>query len=132
MNAIRKLMTIPVAIAGCITGLVAAQYGLFVRAYLYCPPQLREGSDCYLEGWNAWPEGFLAVFAALSAMLCISLAAIVAPARKAYWAGCALIAGAVLATFVLFITGLVFSYFAGLLCGVLSYAAVKRATNDKV
>jgi hypothetical protein len=128
MNTIRKLLTIPAAIFGCIGGLMAGEYALSIRAYLYCPPELREGSDCYAEGWDRWPDAFLAVFAGLSALLCIGLPAVMAPSQKTYWSKWALAAGVALATCLAYFTGLLLSYVVALLCGALAVMIVERLT----
>jgi hypothetical protein len=129
MDTIRKIAAIPAAILGSIGGLVAGEYALTIRAYLYCPSDLREGSDCYAEGWEMWPDAFLAPFAGLSGFLCIALAAIVAPSHKSYWATWALAVGVALATCVMLATGLLFSYITALLCGGLTVMAVEHLTR---
>jgi hypothetical protein len=132
MKTIRKLMTIPAAIIGCIAGLITAEFALTGRAYWHCPAEFREGADCYLEGWTTWPDQFLAIFAALSAFLCVGLAVIVAPDHKTYWARWALVTGAIFATLAAFMTGLFFSYFIALLCGMLLYLVIRRRDNGNV
>lgn len=129
MITIRKLLIMPAAIFGCIGGLIAGEYALSIRAYLYCPPELREGSDCYAEGWDRWPDAFLMIFAGLSALLCIGFAAFMAPSRKSYWSKWALAVGVALATIVVLFTGLFLSYVAAILCGALAVMTVERLTN---
>jgi len=88
-----------------------------LRVLMFCPVGLREGIDCYAQGWISYPTWLVTFGVSLSAIFVVAIPAIVAPNYKYNISLCAFVVGCFFATALgistQYYTPLLFSLIAG-------------------
>lgn len=126
---LRILLTFPAAIIGWISAVIFGLITEGVRARLFCPTGMREGSDCYALGWESFPLWLIYSAIALSAVLSISLVALVAPYRKYEFSRGYYVLGAILASVLAILLNMYVAGLLALIFGAVTVFTVQRLTS---
>ena len=98
---------------------------------MFCPPQLREGSDCYAEGWVLYSMWLMSFGVSLSAVFVVALPAIIAPNYKYTISLCAFLIGVFCAT----LLGVITKFYVPLVCclvvATITFYIVVHLTSSK-
>jgi hypothetical protein len=130
MKSLRYLLIIPSAIVGWFAAFFISLQLEHVRTVVFCPENLRDGTNCYAAGWEMLPIWLIAAGTALSAVFVVFCSAITAPANKLLIAIYTYFAGIVLATVILVITGyFLLPYLAAAIAGWIAVLIVARFTR---
>lgn len=133
MKLLRYIMVLPAALLGWVAGALITLQLDYLRVVLWCPPSLREGQDCYAEGWDIFPTWLLAIGTALSAGLVVLCVAITAPQHKLRLAINAYLVGVAGATTVVILARyFVIPYLTALMAGGLAVLLVSRLTGEAI
>ena len=123
-----------------ITSLIASfVVGLFLygaleslRVSIFCPVELSEGHNCYVEGWSLRSHWVSSIVSGVMAIISISVTALFQPHRRLTAIKAMLVTGLVIAIPFSFLIMSVWAYAAAITSGLLVFSLVKRLTNLRV
>lgn len=82
MNILRYTAILPVTVIAWVFALFVTLRINFYRTILFCPENVRAGTDCYLVDWVTYPWWLVSFGAAFAALLVILVATLMAPSHK--------------------------------------------------
>ncbi|GAB1256445.1 hypothetical protein NBRC116494_09470 [Aurantivibrio plasticivorans] len=130
LDIARYILVVPAVLTSWLLAVFAGIQVEVARVALFCPPEFRDGAECYASGWEAWPSWLMLSDAALCAVFVVLTTAITVPRRKLLFSGYTYALGCLLAAFLMVLTGAWQGFLAALLAGFATLYGVKLYTKD--
>ena len=131
MNVLRYILILPITVLWWIGAAFLASQLEYYRVLMYCPTELREGSDCYAQDWVSYPIWLISFGVSLSAIFVVAIPAIIAPNNKYKISLCAFVIGC----FCAIVLGLTTKYYVPLVCclivAAITFYIVVHLTSSK-
>jgi hypothetical protein len=125
MRIARWLLVLPFGVAGWYLGLLAGLL-IYQTGEITCPTEYIVSGSCNAPWSHAVYLFALAIGAGLAGAAIVALPTLVAPERRIWVAGVALVLGIVAATYMLVTTAAWLPFVAALICGSVSLWLIKR------
>ena len=130
LDIVRYILVVPAVLTSWLLAVYAGIKVELARAILFCPKGMREGSDCYADGWESWPSWLLVSDGVLCAVFVVLATAIVVPKRKLLFCGYTYALGCLLAAFLALLTGAWQGLIAAVIAGYVSLYVVKLYSKE--